>query len=249
MTACQQRRLLLPTDHSAKWLDSRAVRYINIDAPVWIFMHSIVRCCFYAFAFRHRRHYIFGLSVRPSVRSLKYPLRACTWVRWSTRPTVTVLRHVRPSVCPSVRPERFPGICRRTHRGNGLEFYMMMYLDHLQNWLVYGHGLLIFLKFWHYFDLVKRVKFGVSGHFLENAWRKWPEILHADVSSQPTGLISLWPRSVDFCNFDTILTSWNGSNLGFPDIFWKTHWGNGLKCRMLIYPDHFQKRLDYGYSL
>ena len=43
-------------------------------------------------------------SVRPSVRSLKYPLLTCTWVRWSTRPTVTVLRHVRPSVCPSVRP-------------------------------------------------------------------------------------------------------------------------------------------------
>ena len=50
-----------------------------------------------------------------------------------------------PSVCPSVRPERFPGICRRTHGGNGLKFYMLMYLDRLQNWLVYGHGLLIFL--------------------------------------------------------------------------------------------------------
>ena len=80
-------------------------------------------------------------SVCPSVRSLKYPLLTCTWVRWSIRPTVTVLRHV----CPSVRPERFPGICWRTHKGNSLEFYMLMYLDHLQNWLVYGHGLLIFL--------------------------------------------------------------------------------------------------------
>ena len=101
--------------------------------------------------------FIFGLSVRPSVcpsiRSLKYPLLTCTWVRWSTRPTVTVLRHVplsvrpsvRPSVCPSVRPERFPGIFRRMHRGNGLKFYMLMYLDRLQNWLFYGHGLLFFL--------------------------------------------------------------------------------------------------------
>ena len=84
-------------------------------------------------------------SVRPSIRSLKYPLLTCTWVRWSTRPTVTVLRHVRPSVRPSVRPERFPGICRRMHGGIGLKFYMLMYLDHLQNWLVYGYGLLIFL--------------------------------------------------------------------------------------------------------
>ena len=52
---------------------------------------------------------------------------------------------VRPSVCPSVRPERFPGICRRTHGGNGLKFYMLMYLDHLQNWLVYDYSLLILL--------------------------------------------------------------------------------------------------------
>ena len=57
----------------------------------------------YASAFRRRRHYVFGLSVRPSVRSLNYPLLTCTWVRWSTRPTVTILQHVRPSVCPSVR--------------------------------------------------------------------------------------------------------------------------------------------------
>ena len=77
----------------------------------------------------------------PSVRSLKYPLLTCKWVRWSTRPIVTVIR---PSICPSVRPERFPGICLRMHAGIGLKFYMLMYLDHLQNWLVYGRGLLIF---------------------------------------------------------------------------------------------------------
>ena len=91
----------------------------------------------YATAFRCRRHYVFGLSVRPSVRSLKYPLLTCTWVRWSTRPTVIVLQHVRPSVRPSgrpsVRPERFPGICRRMHGWIGLKFYMLMYLDHRQN--------------------------------------------------------------------------------------------------------------------
>ena len=107
--------------------------------------HKLIYVFYYASAFRRRRHYVFGLSVRPSVRqsvqSLKYPLLTCTWVRWSTRPTVTILRHVRPSV----RPERFPGICRLTHGGNGLKFYMLMYLDLLQNWLVYGRGLLIFL--------------------------------------------------------------------------------------------------------
>ena len=123
---------------------------------------------FYASAFRRRRHYVFGLSVRPSVRpkrlSLKYPLLTCTWVRWSTRPTVTVFerilrfrfhlfilyasafrRRTHYVFGLSVRPERFPGICRRMHGGNGLKFYMLMYLDPLQNWLVYGRGLLIFL--------------------------------------------------------------------------------------------------------
>ena len=49
-----------------------------------------------------------------------------------------------PSVRPSVRLERFPGICRGMHKGIGLKFYMLVYLHHLQNWLVYGHGLVIF---------------------------------------------------------------------------------------------------------
>ena len=108
---------------------------------------------FYASAFRRRRHYVFGLSVRPSVRpkpeipsfdlyigplvhpTNRYRFTACPSVRPS----------VRPSVCPSVRPERFPDICQRLHGGISLKFYMLMYLDHLQNWLVYGHGLVIFL--------------------------------------------------------------------------------------------------------
>ena len=81
---------------------------------------------FYASAFRRRRHYVFGV-VRPSEA-------------WNTR-----FLPVHGSVGPSIRLERFPGICRRTHGGNGLKFHMLMHLDHLQNWLVYGRGLLIFL--------------------------------------------------------------------------------------------------------
>ena len=46
----------------------------------------------------------------------------------------------------------------------------------------------------------------VSGHLPENAWREWPEILHADVSWPSSELISLWPQSVDFSNFGAILT-------------------------------------------
>ena len=41
----------------------------------------------------------------------------------------------------------FPGISQRTHGGNGLKLCTLMYLDHLQNWLVYGQSLLIFLIF------------------------------------------------------------------------------------------------------
>ena len=96
---------------------------------------------------------------------------------------------------------------------------------------------------------MKRVKFGVSRHILENAWREWPEILHADVSCPPSELIGSESRSVDFCNFGSILTEWNGSNLGFPGISWRMHGGNGLKYSMLLYPDHIQNWLDYGYSL
>ena len=58
---------------------------------------------------------------------------------------MSVRPSVRPSVRLSVRPERFPGIYRRIHAGIGLKFYMLLYFDHLQNRLVYGHGLLICL--------------------------------------------------------------------------------------------------------
>ena len=96
---------------------------------------------------------------------------------------------------------------------------------------------------------MKRVKFGVSGHFPENLWRKWPKMLHVDVSWPPSELISLWLQSVYFSNFGAILTEWNGSNLGFPGISWRTHGGNDLRYCMLIYLDHLQNWLVYGHSL
>ena len=104
---------------------------------------------FYASAFRRRRHYVFGLSVHPSVRPKpeipSFDLYMGLLVHSANRDHFTACPSVRPSVCPSVRPERFPGICWRTYGENGLKFCTLMYLDNLQNWLVYGHGLLIFL--------------------------------------------------------------------------------------------------------
>ena len=95
--------------------------------------------CFYASAFRHRRHYVFGLSVHPPKASnnLFSPVHGS--IGPSDIPWLFCGMHM------SVRPERFPGICQRTHGGNGLKFCMLMYLGHLQNWLYYSHGLLIFL--------------------------------------------------------------------------------------------------------
>ena len=103
------------------------------------------RCAFYASALRCRRHYVFGLSVRLSVRPKPeipyFDLYMGPLVHPTNRNRFTACSSVRPSV----RPERFPGICRRMHGGIGLKFYMLMYLDHLQNWLVYDYGLLICL--------------------------------------------------------------------------------------------------------
>ena len=106
-----------------------------------------MECTFYASAFRRRRHYVFGLSVRASVRPKpeipSFHLDMGPLVHPTNPNRFTACPSVRSSVCPSVCPERSPGICRGTHGGNGLNFYMVMYLDHLQNWFVYGCGLLL----------------------------------------------------------------------------------------------------------
>ena len=69
----------------------------------------------------------------------------------------------------------FPG-----ERMEGMKFGMLMCPDHLQNWIDFSHGLLIFLLL---------VLFWLN--FLENAWEEWPEIWHADVSWPPSQLIWL----------------------------------------------------------
>ena len=132
-----------------KWHESNKYCWYHWNKTKW---KKIVSIPFYASAFRRRRHYVFGLSIRPT----------CTWVPWSTRPTVTVLRHVRPSVRPSVRSS--------------------------------GE---------------------VSGHLPVNAWREWPEILHADVSWPSSELISLWPWYVDFLILALFWLSETGQIWGF----------------------------------
>ena len=112
-----------------------------VQALIYILLWSL-QCCMYdcyASAFRRRRHYVFGLSVRPPVRPKpeipSFDLYMGPLVHPTNRNRFTacpsVRPSVRPSVCPSVHPERFPGICRRMHGGIGLKFYMRMYLDHV----------------------------------------------------------------------------------------------------------------------
>ena len=89
---------------------------------------------------------------------------------------------------------------------------MLIYPDHLQNWLD-GHFLLIYLilvLFW--LSEMGQIWGFQATHgepIEEMAWH-----LHADVSWASSELSRLWPQFVDFSNFGTILTSWNGSNLG-----------------------------------
>ena len=174
----------------------------------------------YASAFRRQRHYVFGLSIRPSirpsVRSLKYPLLTCTWGRWSTRhvrpsvrPSILCLSVYSPSIlCPSIRPSvrrGFWAFARECKEGLAWNFtsWCILIIFRISKFMVM---VCWFFKFWHYFDLVKRVKFGVSGHYPENSWGECPEILHADVSWPSSELVSLWLQFVDFFNFGAILT-------------------------------------------
>ena len=72
-----------------------------------------------------------------------------------------------------------------------------------------------FSSFWHHFHLVKWVKFGVSGHFPEDSWRQWPEILHVDVSRSPSELFKSKSWSVDFLILALFWLSEMGQIWGF----------------------------------
>ena len=114
----------------------------------------LILLCFLCLRLSAQTHFVFSgcPSVRQYVRPSVHPSEGWNTLFWPVHGSVGPPDQlwpfygmsVRPSVCPSVRPERFPGMCRRTHGGNSLKFYMLIYLDHLQNWLVYGHGLFIF---------------------------------------------------------------------------------------------------------
>ena len=130
-----------------------------------------------------------------------------------------------------------PGISWRTHGGNGLKFCKLMYLDHLQNWLVLGHGLLTFVilaLFW-LSETGQIWGFGAfPGERMEGM--AWNMLCCCILTTFRTDciMVTVWWFFFKFwCYFDLV----KGVKFGF---FWKTHWGNGLKFCMLMYPDYFQ---------
>ena len=80
-----------------------------------------------------------------------------------------------------------------------------MYLDHFQNWLVYGHSLLIFLILAQFLLSETGQIWGFRA-FSGERMEEMASIFHADVSWPPSELFSLWSWSVDFSNFGPILT-------------------------------------------
>ena len=163
-------------------------------------------------------HYVFGLSVRPSVR----PKPEINSFHLYMGPLVHPTNRDRFAPCTSVRPSVRPSVRRgyRVFAGEPMEGMVW----NVACWCILGIfreliGLwswsVDFLPFWRHFDLVKWVKFGVSGHFPENAWWEWPKSLYVDVSWPPIELISLCLRSVDFSNLGVFLLGEMGQIWGF----------------------------------
>ena len=131
---------------------------------------------------------------------------------------------------------------RRSHERYGLKFGMLVYPDHLQNWLNLPRGLLIF-PFWPNFDLVEGVKFGIFGHSWENTWKQWSGIRRSDISWPPSGLIRFWSQSVDvpiLVNFLVKRVKVGGSGHSL-----RTYGRDGLDFGMLMWVENIF--LDYIY--
>ena len=82
------------------------IRIVTIGHQTELWFHT--NFIFYASAFRRRRHYVFGLSVRPSVRPKpeipSFDLYMGPLVHPTNRNRFTACPSVRPSVRLSVRP-------------------------------------------------------------------------------------------------------------------------------------------------
>ena len=142
------------------------------------FLISTCAVC-YASAFRHRRHYVFGLVVRPKPEIPSSYLYMGPLVYPTNRDR---FRPVRPSVrrgLHALSGEFMEGMASTFACWCILTTYRTVWILVTVCWFFYC---------WRHFDLVKPVKLGVSGYFPQNPWREWSETLHADVSWPPSKL-------------------------------------------------------------
>ena len=101
------------------------------------------------------------------------------------------------SGCPSVRPSVHPSVGPKPEIPS---FHLYMgTLVHLTN-----HGPYVRLSV----HLERFLVMSPIGKCPENAWREWPESLHADVSWPLSELIRLWSWSVDFFPFGEMGQIW-----------------------------------------
>ena len=170
-------------------------------------------------------------------------------------PLVHLTNRNRFTACPSVRRSVRPSVRRgfRAFAGECMEglawnftcrwIFTIFRTDYFMAMVCW------FVEFWHYFDLVKRVKLGVSGHFPENAWGnglKFCTLMYLDH-------LQNWSAyGYSLLIFLILVPFWlseTGQIWGFPGISRRTHGGNGLKLCMLIYLEHLLNWSVYGYGL
>ena len=132
-------------------------------------------------------------------------------------------------------------ILRRTHLFNGLKFGMLMYPDHFQIWLDFGHSLLIFY-------IVAQVWFSEMGQisgFCAFSGERMEGILWNLACWFFLNTFRTDKILVIICWFPLLWQRWlceTGHIMGFLCIHRKKrmHGRNGLKLDMLMYPDHIQ---------
>ena len=111
--------------------------------------------------------------------------------------------------------------------------------------------------------IIKQVKFGVSGYFLDNTWKEWPEFWHADVPRPHSELIDFGLGFRYLFTFLILVPFWlseisqillKNAWEKWPELFWYhfdlanqvqflvyrhfLHGRNGLKFDVLMSPDH-----------
>ena len=163
---------------------------IWITAVFWTNAYPLHPLQFICLVNSHTFHYIWMRNFRPfGARGIMFA--GCPSWRPSIGPSVRL--SVRPSVLPTDHypndrlsfrlpvPRGFRAFVLECMGGMVWKFGMLTNPVHLQNWLDFGHGLLIFLILVP-LRLNETGKFKLSGHFLRKAWEEWPEIWHTDVS-------------------------------------------------------------------